>query len=233
MDGRRPRQAGPRSTADVTGPCTDLGKSGKRRGHAGEDGFPMPVGSGADRGHRQAGGNETVSGAPTPRALVTIRDEVGRLRAAAHGRERADSDDRQHLPGLGFRGRPPQGPRVKSASSAESGKRCQLRCHGWSTGTVGGPMNVAGDNPRSGLGLCLRSGPCGAGDENRTRVASLAERRTWLGWQFTRGEGDRDIRPLAVPASAQARGGMNAARSRHGRLCSRVPVGDSRCAKCS
>jgi hypothetical protein len=49
-----------------------------------------------DRGRGQAGPNGTVSGAPTPRPLVTSRDEVGRLRAAARGRERADSDGRQH-----------------------------------------------------------------------------------------------------------------------------------------
>ena len=31
MDGRRPREAGPRNTADMTDPCTDLGTSGSRQ----------------------------------------------------------------------------------------------------------------------------------------------------------------------------------------------------------
>jgi hypothetical protein len=54
-------------------------------------GFPIRVGSGADRDRRQAGPNETVSGASMRRPLVTFRDEAGRLRVAADGREPAAS----------------------------------------------------------------------------------------------------------------------------------------------
>jgi hypothetical protein len=75
------------------GAVVDVGANfGKRRGHAGED----DVGSGADPDRRQAGPNETVSGASTPGPAVTFREETGRLRIAADGRECADSDGRQH-----------------------------------------------------------------------------------------------------------------------------------------
>ncbi|MDX6241801.1 MAG: hypothetical protein QOG10_6625 [Kribbellaceae bacterium] len=76
---------------------TQFGKSGKQRAHAGEDRFPIGVGSGADRDCRQAGPNETVSAASMPRPQVTFGDEADRLRVAAAGRGWADSDGRQQL----------------------------------------------------------------------------------------------------------------------------------------
>jgi len=56
-----------RAASSNGGKRPGIGKAANRRGHAGEDGFPMPVGSGADRDRRQAGPNQTVSGASTPR----------------------------------------------------------------------------------------------------------------------------------------------------------------------